>query len=113
MPTEDIGVPPKHNGRTNGNEFAREVVMTKSKISRRAVVEGGVGLTLANFVPGTSPLALAATMEERTIAAAKAVGAVDVNGMIWSPYLVPMQPVIAEFKKETGSGVGGAEDFPF
>jgi multiple sugar transport system substrate-binding protein len=84
--------------------------MTKSKISRRAVVEGGVGLTLANFVPGTSQFALAATMEERTIAAAKAAGAVDVNGMIWSPYLVPMQPVIAEFKKQTGIGIGGVQD---
>ena len=49
-------------------------------------------------------------MEERTVAAAKAAGAADVSGMIWSPYLVPMQPVIAEFKKQTGIGVGGVQD---
>ncbi len=61
--------------------------MTNSCISRRTFIEGGAGLTLANFMPGTTPLAFAASMEERTIAAAKAAGAADVNGMIWSPYL--------------------------
>ncbi len=30
--------------------------------------------------------------------------------MIWSPYLVPMQPVIAEFKKQTGIGIGAVQD---
>src|SRR5437660_9223052 len=84
--------------------------MLKSIVSRRAIVEGGIGFTLANLVPGTSPLAFAATMEERTVAAAKATGAADVSGMIWSPYLVPMQPVIAEFKKETGIGIGAVQD---
>src|SRR5690349_23695022 len=34
----------------------------------------------------------------------------QVNGMIWSPYFVPMQPVIAEFTKETGIGIGGVQD---
>ena len=34
--------------------------MLKSIVSRRAIVEGGIGFTLANFVPGTSPLAFAA-----------------------------------------------------
>ena len=84
--------------------------MLKSIVSRRAIVEGGIGFTLANFVPGTSPLAFAATMEERTVAAGKAAGAADLSGMIWSPYLVPMQPVIAEFKKQTGIGVGAVQD---
>jgi hypothetical protein len=49
-------------------------------------------------------------MEERTVAAAKAAGAADVTGMIWSPYLVPMQPVIADFKKATGIGIGAVQD---
>ena len=49
-------------------------------------------------------------MEESTIAAAKTVGKADVNGMIWSPYLVPMKPVIAEFTKETGIGIGAVQD---
>ena len=49
-------------------------------------------------------------MEEQTIAAAKKAGAANVNGMIWSPYYVPMQPVIAEFTKETGIGIGGIQD---
>ena len=84
--------------------------MGKFDISRRAFVEGGLGLTMANFVPGTTPFAQAATMEENTIAAAKKVGAANVNGMIWSPYFVPMQPVIAEFTKATGIGIGGIQD---
>ncbi len=84
--------------------------MGKFDISRRAFVEGGLGLTVANFVPGTTPFAQAATMEENTIAAAKKVGAANVNGMIWSPYFVPMQPVIAEFTKATGIGIGGVQD---
>ena len=84
--------------------------MTKFNISRRTFMEGGVGLTVANFLPGTTPLAFAASMEERTIAAAKAAGVADVTGMIWSPYLVPMQPVIADFKKATGIGVGAVQD---
>ena len=80
--------------------------MTKFSISRRNFVEGGLGLTVANFLPGTTPFAAAATMEEQTIAAAKRAGPAAVNGMIWSPYLVPMQPVIAEFTKQTDIGIG-------
>jgi multiple sugar transport system substrate-binding protein len=84
--------------------------MSRSGFSRRTFLQGSVGLTVANFVPGTTPFAHAATMEEQTIAAAKAVGKADVNGMIWSPYLVPMKPVIAEFTKETGIGIGAVQD---
>jgi multiple sugar transport system substrate-binding protein len=84
--------------------------MTGPKFSRRSVLQGSVGLTIANFLPGTTRFAHAATMEESTIAAAKTVQASDVNGMIWSPYLVPMQPVIADFKKATGIGVGAVQD---
>ncbi len=46
--------------------------MSKFEVSRRTFVEGGLGLTVANFIPGASPLAKAATMEESTVAAAKA-----------------------------------------
>src|SRR5499433_3136658 len=84
--------------------------MSRLGFSRRMFLQGSVGLTVANFVPGTAPFAQAATMEEHTIAAAKAAGAADVTGMIWSPYLVPMQPVIAEFKKQTGIGIGAVQD---
>ncbi|MDP2411985.1 MAG: extracellular solute-binding protein [Pseudolabrys sp.] len=84
--------------------------MAKLDFSRRTFVQGGVGLTVANFLPGTTPFAHAATMEESTIAAAKAVGPAAVNGMIWSPYLVPMQPVIAEFSKQTNITIGGVQD---
>jgi hypothetical protein len=84
--------------------------MTKFSVSRRTFVEGGLGLTVANFLPGTMPLASAATMEESTIAAAKSAGPAAVNGMIWSPYLVPMQPVIAEFSKQTNITIGAVQD---
>jgi multiple sugar transport system substrate-binding protein len=83
----------------------------RKRISRRTFVHGGLGLTVANFLPG-QPIsrAFAASLEERVVAAAKPLGAGDVSGMIWSPYLVPMQPVIAEFKKQTGIGIGGVQD---
>lgn len=84
--------------------------MTKLDISRRNFVQGGVGLTATSFLPGITPFAHAATMEESTIAAAKAAGPAAVTGMIWSPYLVPMQPVIAEFSKHTGITIGGVQD---
>jgi ABC-type glycerol-3-phosphate transport system substrate-binding protein len=84
--------------------------MSKFDITRRGLVGGGLGLTVANFVPGTTPFAFAQSMEEQTIAAAKKAGKADVNGMIWSPYFVPMQPVIAQFTKETGIGIGGIQD---
>jgi ABC-type glycerol-3-phosphate transport system substrate-binding protein len=77
------------------------------RTSRRTFIEGGVALTVANFLPF---VAFAASLEERVITAAKPLGAGDVTGIIWSPYLVPMQPVIAEFKKETGIGVGAVQD---
>ena len=66
--------------------------MTRSGISRRGFVEAGVGLTVANFLPGATPLALAASMEERTVAAAKTVGAADVTGMkhMGVPHLLRM-----------------------
>jgi hypothetical protein len=45
--------------------------MSRSSFSRRTFLQGSVGLTVANFAPGTTPFALAATMEEQTIAARK------------------------------------------
>ena len=80
------------------------------RMSRRTFVQASTGLTVANFLPFGARRAFAATLEERVVAAAKPLGAADVTGMIWSPYLVPMQPVIAEFKKQTGIGVGGVQD---
>jgi multiple sugar transport system substrate-binding protein len=80
-----------------------------SKVSRRTFIEGGIGLTVASLTPGLRP-AFGATMEEQIVGAAKPLGATGVTGMIWSPYLVPMQPVIEEFKKQTGIGVGSVQD---
>ena len=80
------------------------------RISRRHFVGGSVGLTVGNFLPFGPKHALAQSMEERVVTAGKAAGTADVTGMIWSPYLVPMQPVIAEFKKQTGIGLGAIQD---
>ncbi|MFL4979328.1 MAG: extracellular solute-binding protein, partial [Xanthobacteraceae bacterium] len=80
------------------------------RMSRRALVQGGMGLTVANFLPFAARRAFAATLEERVVTAAKPLGAADVTGLIWSPYLVPMQPVMAEFKKQTGIGLGAVQD---
>src|SRR5262249_60690165 len=85
----------RHFALSNESAGGRKT-MTKSNISRRRFIEGGVGLTVANLVPGTTPLALAASMEERTVGAAKAAGASDATGVIWSPYLGPMEAVMPE-----------------
>ena len=43
--------------------------MSGSGFSRRTFLQGSVGLTVANFVPGTTPFAHAATMEEHLVVA--------------------------------------------
>ena len=86
--------------------------MTVARITRRVFMEGGLGLTILNLMPFSkfSQALAQGTPEERVIAAAKGLNATDVTGIIWSPYLVPMQPVIADFKKATGIGVGAVQD---
>jgi multiple sugar transport system substrate-binding protein len=86
--------------------------MSVAKITKRVFLEGGLTLTIANLLPFSnfSRAFAQGTPEERVVAAAKGLGPQDVTGIIWSPYLVPMQPVIAEFKKQTGIGVGGVQD---
>jgi len=86
--------------------------MTVARISRRVFMEGGLGLTILNLMPFSkfSQALAQGTPEERVVAAAKGLSATDVTGIIWSPYLVPMQPVIADFKKATGIGVGAVQD---
>src|SRR3954452_11730442 len=86
--------------------------MSVAKITKRVFLEGGLTLTIANLLPlsNFSRAFAQASPEERVVAAAKGLGAQDLTGIIWSPYLVPMQPVIAEFKKQTGIGVGGVQD---
>ena len=78
------------------------------KVTKRTFLEGGLAFTVANltnFSPFKSAFAQA-SMEDRVIAAAKAAGnAQDVTGIMWAPYLKPMQPVIADFKKAKGIDV--------
>jgi multiple sugar transport system substrate-binding protein len=82
------------------------------KVTKRTLLQGGLSLTIGNFLPFSNFTRAFAqpSPEERVIAAAKGLGAQDLTGIIWSPYLVPMQPVIAEFKKATGIGVGAVQD---
>ena len=86
--------------------------MTVGRITRRVFVEGGLTLTIANMLPMSnfSRAFAQATPEQRVVNAAKGLGATDVTGIIWSPYLVPMKPVIDEFKKQSGIGVGAVQD---
>jgi ABC-type glycerol-3-phosphate transport system substrate-binding protein len=85
--------------------------MRTGNITRRRLLEGGVGLTVANFMPWSAiPRAFAADEDTRIVAAAKPLGAAELRGMIWSNYYVPMQPAMEEFKKLTGIGVGSIQD---
>jgi multiple sugar transport system substrate-binding protein len=85
--------------------------MRTGKITRRRLMQGGLGLTMANCLPWSGiPRGLAASEEERIAAAAKPLGAGELKGMIWSNYYVPMQPSMEEFKKLTGIGVASIQD---
>jgi len=78
-------------------------------LHRRHFIKGGLGLTVLSTVPGTRK-ALAATENETIIAAAKGASGTKLRGMIWSPYYVPMQPTLEEFKAGTGIEVGSIQD---
>jgi multiple sugar transport system substrate-binding protein len=85
--------------------------MQVARITRRVFLEGGLGLTIANFMPWSGiPRAFAAAEDDRIAAAAKSLGGADLKGMIWSNYYAAMQPPMEEFKKLTGIGVGNIQD---
>jgi len=48
--------------------------MTKLDISATDLLQGSAGLAVTSLLPGTTPFANAATMEESIIAAAEAAG---------------------------------------
>jgi len=84
--------------------------MSKSTVSRRNLLKGGLGLTVLNTVPFARSAFAQADENDRIVAAAKKIGKTDVRGMIWSNYYIPMQPSMEEFRKLTGIGVGGVQD---
>jgi multiple sugar transport system substrate-binding protein len=84
--------------------------MRTGAIGRRALLQGGIGLTIANFMPWSAVDAFAAKEDDRIVAAARPLGGADLRGMIWSNYYLPMQPAMEEFKKLTGIGVGSIQD---
>ncbi len=85
--------------------------MRTGNITRRRLLEGGLGLTVANFMPWSASRGRSRrTRTTAIVAAAKPLGAAELRGMIWSNYYVPMQPAMEEFKKLTGIGVGSIQD---
>ena len=87
--------------------------MAVARVTRRVFMEGGLALSILNLMPFNkfSQALAQGSMEDRVIAAAKSAGnAQDVTGIIWAPYLKPMQPPIEEFQKATGIGIGSIKD---
>lgn len=82
--------------------------MRTVRVTRRHLLQGGLTLTVASFLPFHR--SFGASVEERIAAAAKPLGQTDIKGMIWSNYYVPMTPAMEEFKKATGIGVGSIQD---
>ena len=73
------------------------------------------GLTVAAAsglkLPYWTRPAWAGAEEDRIAAAANAIAEkADINGMIWSNYMVPMQPAAGRFEEATGIGVGNIQD---
>ncbi len=85
--------------------------MKVARITRRLFLEGGLGFTVANFVPWSPvPKALAAAEDDAIVAAAKGLGGAELRGMIWSNYYAALQKPMEEFKSLTGIGVGSIQD---
>ena len=83
------------------------------RVSRRAVLAGGVTTAaLATLPLGKYSTALAATEEERIIAAAKkaVTQPVDVGGIMWSNYQTAVAPVAKEFSAATGISMTKLQD---
>jgi len=83
------------------------------RVSRRAVLAGGVTTAaLATLPLGKFSTALAATEEERIIAAAKkaVTQPVDVGGIMWSNYQTAVAPVAKEFAAATGVSMTKLQD---
>ncbi|HTQ32924.1 MAG TPA: extracellular solute-binding protein [Stellaceae bacterium] len=83
--------------------------MTRHPISRRHVLQGGVGLAALGTMP-FSPAALADSEGDSIIAAAKSIGKTDLSAIMWSNYFVPMKPPMEEFQKATGIGITKIKD---
>src|SRR5688572_8049071 len=85
--------------------------MKVARITRRIFLEGGLGFTVANFMPWSAmPRALAAAEDDAIAAAAKPLGGAELRGMIWSNYYAALQKPMEEFKSLTGIGVGNIQD---
>ena len=84
--------------------------MTKPGVGRREFIKGGIGLTVLNSVPWAKHAFAQADENDRIIQAAKGIPATELRGMIWSPYFIPMQSTMQEFKAATGIGVGNIQD---
>lgn len=87
--------------------------MKKFNISRRSALLGGLTVAAASGLklPYWTRPAFAGAEEDRIAAAANAIAEkADINGMIWSNYMVPMQPAAGRFQEATGIGVGNIQD---
>ncbi len=82
--------------------------ITRRTLLKRAAMAGvGAGALAAGMRPGS---ALAAAEDDAILAAAKELGGGDVNGMIWSNYMAPMQPSADQFADLTGIKIGNIQD---
>jgi multiple sugar transport system substrate-binding protein len=83
--------------------------MTDQSLSRRRVLQGGLGAAALGATSfGRS--ALAAGEGDSIVAAAKHIGKTDLSAIMWSNYFVPMRPAIEEFEKATGIGMTKIKD---
>lgn len=85
--------------------------MKSPNIRRRNLLKGSVSVAALSGLPlGGLQRVLAATEEERIIAAAKKVGPAGIKGMIWSNYYSAMKRTNEAFKQAAGIGVDSIQD---
>ena len=79
--------------------------LTRRHFMKRAAAAAALGMA-PSAITGS---ALAATEDERILAAAKGVKPVGLRGMIWSNYMAAMKSAAADFKSKTGIGIESSD----
>lgn len=85
--------------------------MKWDEFTRRGMIKAGLTAAATGMLPmGMFGNAWAAAEDDRIVAAAKAAGGADLNGMIWSLYYRNMSNIADDFKAKTGIGVKSIQD---
>jgi maltose-binding protein MalE len=88
-----------------------DMIISFGELTRRHFMKRAAAAAALGVMPSAiSGSALAATEDERILAAAKGVKPAGLRGMIWSNYIAAMKASAEDFKKKTGIGIESIQD---